>query len=207
MATLIRPEDGAIFAPTQVRRSGTPRILASVVLIALGGLIGIGALDRVLGQGAPVTPQTGGGPGPSKVQATAPGHTREDPGQRYTNGPEIGPSRTGPPGQPAEVLHVDPRPAGSHLFVHGEVFSLNVVVVVVSLEDASGNVADLQSVKLQGGSTAFLLGPNARFDALFNVPDELMGEGLWVHANAYDTYGRILDAVQQPVIAPILDPA
>ena len=39
-------EDGAVFAPARVRGSRSPRILASVVVIAVGALVAIGVLDR-----------------------------------------------------------------------------------------------------------------------------------------------------------------
>jgi hypothetical protein len=193
-----RTPDGAVFAPTVVRRARGPRVLAGIVMTALGGLVAIGALDRG------VTPE------PNSV-AVAPGDLVATPvpsGRSASRPPPPGAvgsprAQTGPATFEG-LVQLDIRPAGSRLFVHGEVYSLKVEVVVLSIEDATGHVADTRSVRLQGGSTAFRLGANTRFDALFDVPDELMGEGLWVHADAYDTRGRIIEAQQQPIIAPVL---
>lgn len=173
--------DGAVFAPTVVRKARGPRALAGIVVVALGALVAIGALDR------------GGTPEPNGV-AIATDVAPVTPAPSAQRGPAIFDG----------LVQLDLRPAGSRLFVHGDVYSLNVVVVVLSIEDAAGHVADQRSVHLQGGSTAFRLGANTRFDALFDVPDELMGEGLWVHADAYDTRGRIVEAQQQLIIAPVL---
>jgi hypothetical protein len=192
-----RAPDGAVFAPTAVRQGRGQRALAGIVILAIGGLIAIGALDR------------GAAPEPNDV-AVASGAAPATPvpsSRRSSRPPQssIG-SRGSQPGRAVfdGLVQLDIRPAGSRLFVHGDVYSLSVIVVVLSIQDAAGNVADVRSVHLQGGSTAFRLGANVRFDALFDVPDELMGEGLWIHANAYDTQGRIVEAQLQPIIAPVL---
>ena len=193
-----RAPDGAVFAPTVVRRARAPRVLAGIVVTALGGLVAIGALDRG------VTPEPNSAavapgalvatPLPSGRSASRP------PPQAAVASPR---PRTGPATFDG-LVQLDVRPAGSRLFVHGDVYSLKVEVVVLSIEDATGHVADTRSVRLQGGSTAFRLGANTRFDALFEVPDELMGEGVWVHADAYDTRGRIIEAQQELIVAPVL---
>jgi len=191
-----RAPDGAVFAPTVVRRARGPRVLAGIVVAALGGLVAIGALDR----GATPEPNSAAvargdvvaTPVPSGRSASRP------PGAVASPRPETGTATFD------GLVQLDVRPAGSRLFVHGDVYSLKVQVVVLSIEDATGHVADTRSVRLQGGSTAFRLGANTRFDALFEVPDELMGEGLWVHADAYDTRGRIIEAQQELIVAPVL---
>src|SRR5439155_11049253 len=112
--------------------------------------------------------------------------------KRFTDGPEIAPRQ-----QPTEVMALDLRPAGSHLFVHGDVFSLAVVRVSVELEDSQGSsVADAESVKIPGGSTAFRIGAVPRFDVQFSVPDEVMGEGMWIAVTAYGDSGKALATVR-----------
>ena len=196
-------EDGATFALTRVRSGRAPRLLALGALVAVGGFVGIGVLERAVDPGPAPAADVAIATPKSAVPATPPGHGREDPGQRFSNRPPP----VGSTLPVSDVLQLDLRPAGSHLFVHGDVFSLSVTVVVVSIEDRDGHVADTRSVQVPGGSTAFRLGANNRFDTLFNVPDELMGEGLLVRASAYDARGRILAALQEPIVAPMLEPA
>jgi hypothetical protein len=195
-----RAPEGAVFAPTVVRGGRGQRTLAGIVVVALGGLVVIGAVDH----GA--APETNSVAAASEAAAPATPLPSSPTSSR--------PAAAGPLASPGSqhgravvdgLVQLDIRPAGSRLFVHGDVYSLKVTVVVLSIEDAAGHVADERSVHLQGGSTAFRLGANTRFDALFDVPDELMGEGLWVRADAYDTKGRILEAQQQPVVAPVVD--
>jgi hypothetical protein len=177
--------DGAVFAPTPIRAGKRPPVLLAGMALAFGALVAAGALDGLGGTSAV--------PDDRDAVVTAPVAVA-------TRTPR--PERTAQPPGPAPslpLLALDPRPAGSHLFVHGEVFSLGVIVVTVSLEDAAGTVSATRSVKLQGGSTAFRLAPNARFDVRFDVPDELMGEGLWVRANAYDARGQAIGSFRVAV--------
>jgi hypothetical protein len=195
--------EGAVFAPSMVRQARGARALAGIVVVAVGALIAIGELDRVAGPEPASVAVTSADPAPTALAPTALPSSR-----RSSRPPPLGSiaatgSQHGPPASDG-LLQLDVRPAGSRLFVHGDVYSLEVKIVVLSIEDAAGHVADVRSVRLQGGSTAFQLGPNPRFDAMFDVPDELMGEGLWVQANAYDPQGRIIEAQLQPVVAPVL---
>jgi hypothetical protein len=98
-------------------------------------------------------------------------------------------------GRPAALIALDVRPAGSHLFVHGDVYSLDVVRVVVKLADAAGQVAARQVIDIPGGSTAFLLGAVPRFDAHFFLPDEVRTDGFSVSATAIDAGGHRLFTV------------
>jgi hypothetical protein len=181
--------DGAVFAtkPILPGKKGPPFLLAGMAL-AVGALVVVGALDGL--GGTRDVPN-----GPDAVATAEVAVTTRTPR----------PARTAQPPGPAPalpIMAVDPRPAGSHLFIHGDVFSLDVIVVTVSLEDADGTVTAMRSVRLQGGSTAFRLGPNARFDVRFDVPDELMGEGVWVRANAYDARGQTIGSFRIPVVRP-----
>src|SRR2546423_785836 len=75
-----------------------------------------------------------------------------------------------------------------------------VVPVKVDLEDSQGRlVAAAESVKIPGGSTAFRLGAVPRFDVQFSVPDEVMGEGIWIAVTAYGEAGKALTTVRQLV--------
>jgi hypothetical protein len=180
--------DGAVFEPAPIRPGKGPPILLAGMAIAFGALVVMGALEGLDGTSAVPADRDAAVTAPVAVATRTPR-----------------PARTAQPPGPAPalpILALEPRPAGSHLFVHGDVFSLGVIVVTVSLEDVDGAVTATRSVRLQGGSTAFRLAPNARFDVRFDVPDELMGEGLWVRANAYDARGRIIGSFRVPVRRP-----
>jgi hypothetical protein len=102
------------------------------------------------------------------------------------------------------VLALDVRPAGSHLFIHGDVFSLAVARVRVALADSAGHVAATQSVEVPGGSRAFLLGAVPRFDVHFFLPDEVQADGFVVSATAVDSKGNRLTTVEQRIVrAPV----
>jgi len=183
-------EDGAFFEPAQVRTSRGQRFLAVGVAFALCALVGLGAINRML------TPDETSSNRATVGPAVAQAQPKQEPSQRFTNGPEI----IGPPTQPPEIVALDLKPAGSDLFVHGDLFSLAVVRVSVELEDSHGSaVAATESVKIPGGSTAFRLGAVPRFDVQFNVPDGLMGEGIWIAVTAYGNAGRTLAIVRQLV--------
>jgi hypothetical protein len=193
-------EDGAVFAPATVRSGRRPSLVAVGVLVALGGLIVIGGLDRL--SGGDETPSGHDGTLPAAVVRPTPESrpsraptTPQERTDRFVDGPEIGSDRP-----PADVLALDLRPAGSHLFVHGDVFSLAVVRVSVDLEDSGGSlVAAMESITIPGGSTAFRLGAVPRFDVQFSVPDEVMGEGMWIAVTAYSDTGSPLATLRQLV--------
>ena len=98
-----------------------------------------------------------------------------------------------------ELMRIDMRPNGRHLFVHGDVFSLEAFIVVVSLEDR-GVVTDTVTVSMPGGSTAFLTDANPRFHARFDMPDAAPIGSIWVRANAYDTHGDLILSLRQAVL-------
>ena len=182
-------EDGAVFAPVQVRKARSPRILASVAVVALGGLIAIGAFDR-LNQ-----------PGSSNAEIAAlPSAAAPVPTQatRSSRPPPRGP-RPISPGRTGALIALDVRPAGSHLFVHGDVFALDIASIRVRLEDAAGHVAATKSIVIPGGSTAFLLGAVPRFDAHFFLPDEIQGDGYIVAATAIDKGGKAMFTITKSV--------
>jgi hypothetical protein len=194
-------EDGAVFVATKVRTSGGPRFVAISVVLALGGLVAIGAVDRLMTPDQPASARSTVGPAVAQARSTPVTRASREPAmpqersERFANGIEIGPRQP-----PTEIVALDLRPAGSHLFVHGDVFSLAVVRVSVDLEDSQGSmVAATESVKIPGGSTAFRLGAVPRFDVQFSVPDEVMGEGMWIAVTAYGDAGDALGTVRQLV--------
>jgi hypothetical protein len=157
------------------------------VVLALGGLIAVGALDK----NAP--PSDGVA---AALVSAAPAATVRLPTAR----PSRQPRASIVPGGPGNsVLLLDVRPAGSHLFVHGDVFSLAVTRVAVTIEDAAGHVAQAKAVDLPGGSTAFRLGAVPRFDVHFFLPDEIQADGFIVSATALDAGGHDLATLQQLV--------
>jgi hypothetical protein len=194
-------EDGAVFVATKVRTGRGPRLLAAGVVLALGSLVAIGAVDRLITPDQPASGRSSVDAAVAEVRSTpvtmasrAPTLPQER-SERFNNGIEIGPTQP-----PTEIVALDLRPAGSHLFVHGDVFSLAVVLVSVDLEDSKGSmVAATVSVEIPGGSTAFRLGAVPRFDVQFSVPDEVMGEGMWVAVTAYGDAGKALVTVRELV--------
>lgn len=181
-------EDIAVFAPTRVRGARRSRILASIVVVALGGLVAVGALDR---QADPN--------GTSAIAASlAPAATLRAQTARSSRPPPR--ASLGTHGQAVDaVLRIDVRPAGSHLFIHGDVFSLDVARVSVTVEDSAGHVAATKAVEVPGGSTAFRLGAVPRFDIHFFLPDEVQADGFVVSATALDSAGHKLATLAESV--------
>ena len=87
---------------------------------------------------------------------------------------------------PADLLRIDATPVGRHLFVHGEVFSLRVSVVIVSLRDIGGRTLEIRTLDMPGGSTAFRIGSVNRFEVRFDLPDPETADSVIVQASGYD---------------------
>jgi hypothetical protein len=181
--------DDAVFAPTRVRGARGPRIVAAVVIAAVGGLVAIGALDREHPPEAVAVAPASIAPAATLRSQTArssrPPPSAALPTPRGSHDPALD-----------AVFDLDVRPAGSHLFIHGDVFSLAVTRVRVTLEDAAGNVAQRTSVAVPGGSRSFLLGAVPRFDVHFFLPDEVQADGFVVSATALDAKGHRLATVE-----------
>jgi hypothetical protein len=180
-------EAGAVFAPTRLRGSGKRRLLAAIALLAVAGLIGVGALERQAPDETAVLRASSDGPGQSpEVEAAL--SSRPTPSATLAKPVPI-------PTERRAVIAIDIRPAGSHLFVHGDVFSLSVARVTVTLEDRAGHVAATAAVDVPGGSTAFRLGAVQRFDVHFDLADEVQTDGFVVATTALDSAGKWLDTV------------
>ncbi len=192
-ATPLR-EEGATFEMARVRSGRGVRPLIALGALAFGGLVVVNALNQLDGTANRAAPLSAAIPAPQASPTRRP-NSDDVTSRRFLNNPEVPAQPTAPP----QYMALDVRPAGSLLFVHGDVFSLDVREVVVTIQDNSGGLVTTRTVQLQGGSTAFRLGANARFDTLFEIPDELMSDGVSVHADAYDSRGRIVDALERPV--------
>ena len=139
--------DEAVFTPAPLRPRGRPPILVAGVALVIVALVGAATLDRVGGlRPAPVEIE----PVVMESEAVAIG---TQPPARISRPPRS-PGLTGVP----ELIKLDLRPNGRHLFVHGDVFSLEAFIVVVSLEE-HGVVTDTQTVSMPGGSTALWARP------------------------------------------------
>jgi hypothetical protein len=185
-------ENDAVFAPARVSGSRSGRILAALAIVAIGSLIALDALDREPAGEVAVAPASRAPAATPRAQTV---RSSRPPPRASTPHPGDGTeSTTGPD------FDLDVRPAGSHLFIHGDVFSLAVSRVRVSLEDSAGHVAATRSVDVPGGSTAFLIGAVPRFDVHFFLPDEVQADGFVVSATALDAKGRRLSTVEQRIL-------
>jgi hypothetical protein len=178
--------DEAVFTPAPLRAGGRPPVFLAGAALVIVVLVGAATLDRLGGDR----------PRPAAFQPLATASA----GIPADTAPPARTSRPRPPGLtvvPA-LIRIDVRPDGRHLFVHGDVFSLEAFIVVVSLED-QGVVTDTQTVNMPGGSTAFLTDANPRFYARFDMPRRAPAGSVWVRASAYDTRGDLVVSLRQPV--------
>lgn len=177
-------DDGATFEPARV--SGPTRRpivgVALVVGVMVAGIGLAGALDGVR-TSPPVRASA------DAAVATLPGSVGLASG---------GPSVAGPVAEPV-LLTLDARATARHLFVHGDVFSLDATLVIVSIADAAGHVVEERSLDLPGGSTAFRLGANDRFDAQFPLDGPIGIDERWLEARAYDRFGETIASVRRPL--------
>ena len=184
-------QEEAVFAPTSVGANRSPRLLATGAALAAIVLVTVGVMPRFLPAEAPASV-----PPPASVAAVA---ATPAPTVRVRPRPTSGDVVLVPGNPLLSVFRVDLRPAGSHLFVHGDVFAIAVVRVSVTLEGGRGEPIDRRTVEIAGGSTAFQLGATRRFDVHFSVPDEVMGEGVWVSSTAFNDDGRELASFRQSI--------
>ena len=185
-------DDSAVFAPTRVGGARRSRVLASIVVVALGGLVAVGALDRGADQSGTSAITASHVPA-ATLRAQIPRSSRPPP--RASLG-----APGNAPGQAVDaLLRIDVRPAGSHLFIHGDVFSLDVARVSVTVADSAGHVAATKAVEVPGGSTAFRLGAVPRFDVHFILADEVQADGFVVSATALDSAGHKLATLAESV--------
>jgi hypothetical protein len=197
--------EGAVFEAVRVPGARQSTWVAVIVAAALGGLVVIGAVgagaQRAAVPEGDVARAGSDAPGAGVVAPTAtaaPPRPSREPSSAETGSP------SGSPSGPASLVVLDLRPVGSHLFVHGDVFSIAVDAVSVALVDSEGAVAARERVHLPGGSRSLWTDPNLRFDVQFAVPDEMMGDGLSVEVTAFDLGGTRVAIVRAPVTSPLV---
>jgi len=177
------PPDEAVFAPARIARSRAP-IVALGVALAIAGVAIAGSFEGLR-------------------DATS---TDEQPGStRRVDAPtirEIPPAAEGPGVATGPLLDLDARSSGGTLFVNGDVFTRNAVLVIVSIADAAEKVLEVRSLDMPGGSTAFRIGANDRFLAAFDVERLPARQVVWVTANAYDRFGMVVASARTPVPQP-----
>jgi hypothetical protein len=113
----------------------------------------------------------------------------------------VAPAASGAP----QVLALRTRAWGSYVYVQGEVFDLDTEVVVVSIWSPDDAVLQVRTVSMPGGSTAFRIGPNDRFQLAFEVTGLAAREVAYVHANAYNRIGMPIASARQGLV-PAVDP-
>jgi hypothetical protein len=180
----VRPDE-AVFEAVRVPRGGRP-VVAILITAFVGGLAFVGVLSGANGA-------AGSQPGWSRATAERPAiATAVD-----LAAAKEAPWRTRPgSGEPSEshLLAIDARLNGVELELHGDVYSPLAEVVVIAVGDLAGRSTEVRSIELPGGSTAFRLGANDRFDV--SVAIDPGAEVVWVSATAYDGDGYPLDTVR-----------
>lgn len=179
--------EGAVFVPARLRAGGRPPILPGAVLLGMIAAVAVGVAGRSSGTTPIVRSEVALGSTPASPSWEVPGTTR----------PEARP-RASARGRPVELLRLDLVRHEPHLFVHGDVFSLDAFIVVVSLEEG-GRVTATRTVDMPGGSTAFLTGANPRFDVRFDLPAGAAAGRIWVRANTYDSHGDLVASMREPL--------
>jgi hypothetical protein len=172
--------DEAVFAPARLPRRRLP-VAAVGIALAIAGLAVVGSLDRLR-----ETPQAA--PKPASTRMIDVPAVREIPPHGFA------PVPVSPP-----LLELAATTSGRSVYVHGDVFTRDAVVVIVSIADAADDVLEVRSVDMPGGSTAFRTAPNERFLEAFQVDSWPSTQVAWVRANAYDQFGMIIASAREPL--------
>jgi hypothetical protein len=188
--------DGATFAMTPVRAGRGARLLAAFACSVFGGLVLINTLHRPEANRSSST-AIAAVHSPAPPSPTPRPNGAELASERLLD--DIGTPATETP--PARLIALDVRAGRGVVFVHGDVHSLSVRGIVVSIEDRAGALLAKRAILLQSGSTAFRVGANTPFEAVFEVSDGSIRHGISVHADAYDDTGGIVGAVERRVLA------
>ena len=182
--------DQAVFTVASLQRPKRSVPVGVVVALAIGivAVAIVGALGR-----QPPAPIAAEVPRPPVVTAPPVRSTSE----RLAEGP-FGPldGRTGVrPGRAVgPLLTVGAERDGQLLFVHGDVFTRQAVAVqvLVTVADGRNRTLVMQSVDLPGGSTAFRLAPNDRYDLAVELPDAPSMQATTISASALDGVGSVI---------------
>lgn len=185
-----RERDGAVFPPRSlIPPARRPSIVPAGLAAVLGGLVLIGGLQQSV-------PPDGRPSAAALATMTAPS------AEPSAAAPTIDPRAVEPSSASGDVLRLDATPGGRHLFVHGEVFSLRVSVVIVSIRESEGQTLETRTLVMPGGSTAFRIGSVNRFEVRFDLPDPQRSPSVIVQASGYDAADdRIVSERVRVVIA------
>lgn len=183
--------DQAVFTVASLQRPKRSVSVGVVVALAIGivAVAIVGALGR-----QPSQPIAAEAPRPT---VSVPAPPAGLPSERLAEGP-FGPldGRTGVrPGRAVgPLLTVAAEREGQLLFVHGDVFTRQAVAVqvFVTVADERNRTLVIQSVDLPGGSTAFRLGPNDRYDLAVELPEAPSMQATTVSARALDGGGSVI---------------
>lgn len=173
--------DEAVFTPVSLPRRKRP-IGGAVIALLVGGLAVVGVLgsrEHAALAGSHAKPPVAAAPG-SEAFREAPWRSRPGTGEPAT----------------AALLAIDARMAGRRLFLSGEVFTPDAFIVFVTIGDLDDNTLEVRSVDMPGGSTAFRLGANDRFDLTFEM-DAWPTAAAWATATAFDRTGYPIESVRQ----------
>jgi hypothetical protein len=174
--------DEAVFAPARIARRRTPILgLAVAAAIGIAGFALVGALD---GAGDAATGDEKP-PATRLIDVAAPR--------------EVPPSLPGQVAASGRLLDLRATASGDTVLVHGDVFTLDAAVIVVSIADAADEVLEVRSVDMPGGSTAFRIGANDRFLEAFEIEGWPAARAASVTADAYDSLGLIIASARTSV--------
>lgn len=184
-----REPESVSFAVIRVGRRGHGTALVVLAFLAvLAGMIGISVGGQGPARDPALPPVAVASTHPTLRPTATPAATgarlRASPAPVWTSDPAAGRIR----------LAVQRQP--STMYVHGDVYVVDVTWVFVSLQDTSGRVASWASVSVPGAAgPAVGSGPTLRFDVDLAVPADFSGP-LSIQANAYDNTARIIASTQ-----------
>lgn len=187
-------DDAAVFHVERVGGGSArrPALVVGVVTLAVAALVVGGALGE-------------DGPKPAVAAPTPAAHAAP------TRGRDVAANRAIPVPTAVATLEASPtldirtRAWGPYVYVQGDVFDLDTEVVVVSIWSPDDAVLQVRTVSMPGGSTAFRLGPNDRFQLAFEVGGIAAQEVAYVQANAYNGVGLPIASARQH-LSPAVDP-
>ena len=152
--------DEAVFEAVRVPRRGRP-----IAAMAIAGVVGGLSLLSIVG-GA--TGDAVREPGWTRATAARPAVSTAADGDAAREAPWRTRPGTGEPSV-THLLAIEARLTGGQLALHGDVFSPKADIVVIAVGDVAGRSTEVRSIELPGGSTAFRLGANDRFDVAFDI--------------------------------------
>ena len=186
----IRPDE-AVFdmAPLRQAKQSYGLVAAGALAIGIVGIAVVGGIGRQVPP--PVVAQVADVPAVLDVPGVRTSSQRlfEGPFGPLDGRTGVTPGRTGRP-----LLTIDAQRSDGLVFVHGDVFTRRAVnvVVVLTVADGRNRTITVQSVGIPGGSTAFRLGANERFDTTFHLPASPTMQPTTVSASAYDDAGAVI---------------